>query len=81
MSDRTAVEYHWIITLTGTLGPERTQVTVGDRGTVTHIPANTTRAQICDELVASIKDAVLARTGMLLEEPNIVCFQLEPNQL
>jgi hypothetical protein len=77
----TAVEYHWVITLTGTLGPERSQVTVGDHGTVTCIPANTTRAQICDDLVASIKDSVLERTGRLLEDHNIVCFQLAPNQL
>ena len=77
----TAVEYHWVITLTGAIGPERSQLTVGDHGTVVRDPATTTRLQICTELVASIKDSILARTGMLLEDANSVCFQLAPNQL
>ncbi|WP_331743464.1 hypothetical protein OH809_44455 (plasmid) [Streptomyces sp. NBC_00873] len=81
MSSGTAVEYHWVITLTGTVGPAQAQATVGDHGLVTRDPATTTRMEICDELVASVRDGVLQRTGMLLENYNIVNFQLEPNQL
>ncbi|MFC7885282.1 hypothetical protein ACFUVV_25900 [Streptomyces sp. NPDC057376] len=75
------VEYHWVITLSGTLGPDRDQVTVGDHGTVVRDPATTTRVEICNALIAHIKDSVLARTELLLEDVNILCFELEPNQL
>jgi hypothetical protein len=78
---RNGIEYHWIITLTGTLGPERAQATVGDHGLVTRDPKTTTRMEICNELVESIRAAVLQRTGLLLEDYNITYFQLEPNQL
>jgi hypothetical protein len=77
----TAVEYHWVITLTGTTGPQQHQATAGDHGVVTRDPATSTRKSICDELVAAIRDGFLQRTGMLLENYNIVHFQLEPNQL
>ncbi|MEU1312547.1 hypothetical protein ABZ419_27160 [Streptomyces cinnamoneus] len=76
-----AVEYHWIIALTGSVGPKQTQITVGDRGLVTLDPATTTRTDICEELIESIRNDVLRRTGMLLENYNIVNFQLAPNRL
>ncbi|KUF17354.1 hypothetical protein [Streptomyces silvensis] len=76
-----AVEYHWIIMLNGTAGPGREQVMVGNHGLITRDPAVTTRKDIADELIASLRDAFLARTGTLLEDWTIANFALEPNKL
>ncbi|WP_327436438.1 hypothetical protein OG279_37325 (plasmid) [Streptomyces sp. NBC_01201] len=76
-----AVEYHYVLTLSGTTGPRRDQVMVGTNGVVELDPATSTRAGVCNELIKHVQDAVLARTGSLLDDPNIVCVELEPNQL
>ena len=76
-----AVEYHWIIALSGTVGSERKQMAVGDEGLVTRDPSVTTRRDVCLEVIASIKSNILARTGLVLENCTITFFQLEPNHL
>jgi hypothetical protein len=76
-----AVEYHWIITLNGHVGPDQDQVTVGGNGTEEIQPGSITRQEICDTLTERIKNEFLKRTGMLLENPNVLFFAVEPNQL
>ncbi|MFJ9845880.1 hypothetical protein ACIRYZ_36645 [Kitasatospora sp. NPDC101155] len=76
-----AVEYHWVVTLSGAIGPSQHQVTVGDHGLVTRDPSTTTRLDILTELIDRLKDTILERTGHLLENANVVFFQLEPNAL
>jgi len=75
------VEYHYILTLTGKLGSDENQTTVGTQGVVELDPAASTRAAVCDDLIKHVQSAVLARTGSLLDDPNIVFFSLERNQL
>lgn len=75
------VEYHYVITLSGAIGPDSNGATVGTKGVVELDPATSTRAGVCDDLVKHVQSIVLARTGSLLDDPNIVFFQLEPNQL
>jgi hypothetical protein len=75
------VEYHYVLTLTGKIGSNESQTTVGTQGLVQLDPATSTRAEFCTELVKHVQSAVLARTGSLLDDPNIVFFSLEPNQL
>jgi hypothetical protein len=75
------VEYHYILTLTGKLGSAEAQTTAGVQGLVQLDPETTTRAEFCAEFVQHIQSAVLARTGSLLNDPNIICFSLERNQL
>jgi hypothetical protein len=75
------VEYHYVITLTGAVGPDSKQATVGTKGIVVLDPVASTRAGVCDDLIEHVQSVVLARTGSLLDDPNIVFFQLEPNHL
>ncbi|MFE7547084.1 hypothetical protein [Streptomyces gardneri] len=75
------VEYHYVLTLTGKTGPDEDQTTVGTRGVVDLDPATTSRDKACEELVTEVQSAMLSQTGGLLNDPNIVYFSLEPNQL
>lgn len=76
-----AIEYHWIITLNGHAGPDQNQVTIGGSGTEEIRPGSITRQEICSTLTEQIKDEFLKRTGTLLENPNVLFFSIEPNQL
>ena len=75
------VEYHYILTLTGKTGPDEHQTTVGTRGVVGLDPKETSRDKVCEELITTVQSAMLQQTGGLLNDPNVVFFALEPNQL
>ncbi|MFJ9574557.1 hypothetical protein [Streptomyces bacillaris] len=81
MSD--IVEYHWVLTLQGTCGPEHCEhraPTISGNGLYNVRPGDT-RKEIYDELVASLQSDQLAATGELLHNPQTITFVLQPNQL
>ncbi|MFF2228933.1 hypothetical protein ACFVV7_37070 [Streptomyces globisporus] len=78
---REIVEYHWVLTLRGTAWPDHRQVNMSANGLYNVVPGETTRKEVCDELIADFQSKHLRMTGEPLHDPKILAFVLQPNQL